>query len=201
MKYDEIICIGACCEVSFAIQNYNLSLISYPFDWLLVHSLADVSKTISNNFKEFENIHIEKNPDYARNIYQLDNLNIWLPHYNKNLDSIIQKCENFRKILVSNKKVLFIYKSHIFRSPTFEEVELFIKTIKSLSNIDFDFLIINECQIGSKPCNYPDGVLIKNLFGNPSLEFSEPNAKCIFPCNWDSKIHNNVWNSILKTIN
>lgn len=49
----EFISLGSTCSVAYQLQQLNLRQQAYPFDWLRVESLDDVTNTVKNNFANF----------------------------------------------------------------------------------------------------------------------------------------------------
>lgn len=196
-KYDEFMCIGGCCEVGIIIQKLELSLVSYPFDWTLVKCFGDVTKAIQNDFKQYENIHTEYDPDWKKEMYRVDTLDIWLPSYKGNYQSMVDKFNTFRKLMKTNKRVLFIYKSHINNVPTPDEIQLFIDTIKKISTITFDILVVTEYYLGNKPISgYPEeNCFVRNIFGHLHGEATEK-VQFVIQCGlWNSPQAETIWRS------
>jgi len=49
----EFISLGSTCSVTYQLQQLNLRQHAYPFDWLRVESLDDVTLTLKHNFADF----------------------------------------------------------------------------------------------------------------------------------------------------
>jgi hypothetical protein len=173
--YDEFVSLGRCCEISFVLAELELTTVSYPFDWATVKSITYLCTCLKDDFKQFSNF-LKKNTPLVptQNEYHSGNLDICFPHGASQLTQI----NNFRKLMKSDKKILFLIKNHINDNTTIKEAELLIQTLKSISStITFEILIVNEyldTYTGEYINNYPSECKLYNVIGT---QFMTPECK------------------------
>jgi len=47
--------LGTTCSIAYNLKKYNLRKATYPFDWIRINNLNNVSKLLNNNFDNFLN--------------------------------------------------------------------------------------------------------------------------------------------------
>ena len=162
--YDEFVSIGSCCESSFIIQINELSFTSYPFDWCLIDSVNDLSKIIDHDCQEFTNLTPKLNKRWMKTMPSLNNLGVYIPHFDGNHKSLAAKIKNLQNLCKTQKKVLFIWKGHIGMTPSVIEMETLIDAIrKKAPLLFFDILLVNEyLPTDNIICNYPTCCRVAN---------------------------------------
>lgn len=145
-EYDYVISLGCNCTTAQFLNDMKLRKISCPYDWVVTYDLQTVIETIKTEFFMYypEDKHV--------NTY-----GITLPHIEKSEESkqqTIKRCSRFIDILKSNKKILFVRKSHALLDHGNTKHEL--KYNESTKN---EFEILSELHLFLKT-NFP------NLFFN-----------------------------------
>lgn len=115
MKYSEIISLGYDCTVARNARELNLRTSSYPFDWMVSINTIKTFEAIKNDFEGFTDIVSRKkigDSEYYVNKYEM----VFLHHSHLSLEELNREFEkkinSFRKILSSDKNILFIRKLH-----------------------------------------------------------------------------------------
>lgn len=147
IKDYEAVGIGFCCEISFVISQLQLASKPYPFDWCLVKNIVDVAKIIESDFIDFENLHEETEDLYHPQVMlKIGNSDVYIPHALPTIKEDKQKhIQNFFELIESKKKIIFIYKGHIYRYPTINDFETFSNIIKKkYPSLEFKLVIVNE---------------------------------------------------------
>lgn len=147
IKDYEVVGIGFCCEMSFVISQLQLASKPYPFDWCLVKNIVDVAKIIENDFIDFENLHEATEDLYTPQVMlKIGHRNVYIPHA---LPSIKEDkknhIQNFIDLVNSNKKIIFMYKGHVYQYPTISDFQAFSEIIKKkYPSLEFKLVIVNE---------------------------------------------------------
>jgi hypothetical protein len=202
-EYDEFVGLGCCCEISFIIDYLRISNKSYPFNWTITNCIKSICKAIDQNFIQFNNILSNQKLHSNHFTYKIQDLEIYLPHYHdddENKAKMNTKINNFKQLIKSNKKVLFIYKSHLDNIPSINDIILLSNTIKNIErNITFDILIVNEYMSNENIIDYNiiDNVIIHNLIIEKPKDYK---YQFLLNCNVrDNKSVVEIWkNQIIK---
>lgn len=185
-NYDEIVCIGGCCEPSFIISYFKHTNNTFPFDWCLVKNIDSVTDVISNNFIDFDQLNIDTEDLYIdQKMLRVGNKDIYIAHYNdKTAIEYSIKVNNFKNLLITNKKILFLWKSHIYRNPKPEEFTRFINILNKLyPQLIYDILVVNEYDdLEDINDDYPDKCIVKNIVDIKSNIVQDKKDKCLHEC-------------------
>ncbi|HDR6268575.1 DUF1796 family putative cysteine peptidase [Bacillus thuringiensis] len=154
-SYDAVISLGAYCQTAYQLKRKKLRGSSTPLDWMISPSLKDINCLLRNQFRDFmeyknlkisdvtnqythliidELYHIESHHDFPIAEQSQDPLSFY-PIFKKKLDS---KIDNFNKLLLCSKKILFVR----MVANHYEIVEL-NTVLQQLTNSDFFILVIN----------------------------------------------------------
>ena len=172
--YDDIVILGGCCEPVIANAKLRWSMTSYPFDFCLVRSVRTLATIIDSDFASYEDMSFQTIDLYPeQQMIRIGDSEIYIPHYytleNSKADYKI-KVESLRKLLASESRVLFVWKSHLYRNPKAEEFQILIETLeRKAPRIDFDILVVNEYDT-TEPIydDYPDKCIVKNIIDDKS---------------------------------
>ena len=179
--YDEFVVLGRCCEPAFIIQYLNLSSVKYPFNWALIQSIDGLCEVLMDDFKQYNNIHNDTNEYYGDQIMKhVDNTQIYYPHSNIIFD---KKIENFRILMKTTKRVLFILKSHEYLNVTPIQAEKLVNVINHISStISYNILIVNEYsnEDTNIMTGYNNKCIVYNIFGDI---ISDGKARWVVDCN------------------
>jgi len=182
--YGEFVILGRCCELSFVFVNLELSMVSYPLDWALVDSIDGLCEYLKNDFAQFDDLNIDTGHGIQKCCYA-GSTKVSFPHIGK-MVSYKQKIENFRILMKTNKKVLFIIKSHADSNVTPDESNNIVNTLREISDtIDFNILIVNEYD-PSWPImtGYNSSCIVNNIIKPVRTTYSVANGKVVLinPC-------------------
>lgn len=122
----EYISLGGNCAVAYQLNKFKLYNKSYPFDWcnIKLHQLIEV---IENNFKNFEDISIEKKSDNHKCFKTNDNYSLILK--NKYNIKFAHELLNDGNIILFKQKILRrIERFNNLKFPIFVRLELFNKS-------------------------------------------------------------------------
>lgn len=200
-NYDEVITLGRCCEPCFVIRHFKLSNLSYPFDWATVPSINGLCEVLKSDFKPYYDMKMNVSEEFYPDQYlHAGNTKVGFPHGDIEMTKH-KKIDNFRKMLLSGKRILFVIKSHLERNVTLEEADKIVKTLQELpSNITFKLLIVNEYT--SEDTIIDDysnpHVIVCNIFGVNSNINSNYDTKYIVHCDINTNPqYYKTWKGIL----
>jgi len=193
--YDDFVVLGGCCEARFALNHLQINT-KYPFDWSIPFSMDEIPtycKIIENDLKELEGDPVEEENPFLKGTFYTFAKAIQYPHFEKNKHKMKDRIESFRNLLKSEKKVLFIWKGHNYSRFTPEHGRMFVDTLKKVSKLTFNILIINEYDFKEKPLeNYPKECIAVELLG------SLKGKNSIVDCNLESPAREDfkLWKSL-----
>lgn len=158
-SYDAVISLGTYCQTAYQLKRKKLRGSSTPLDWMISPSLKDINCLLRNQFRDFmeyknlkisdvanqythliidELYHIESHHDFPIAEQSQDPLYFY-PIFKKKLDS---KIDNFNKLLLCSKKILFVR-----MVATHDEIVELNTILQQLTNSDFFILVINFSNI------------------------------------------------------
>ncbi len=166
-EYDAIISIGASCQVAYHLKRKNLRRFSGPFDWFTFNSLANLNKALGSQFNDFmKNDNLFLDGIEGDNFLIRDRLydcisvhdfpvtydnNDWkdfYPDFNRKLNKRISR---FLDKIKNSKSILFVR-----AQGNLEEVKVFKDIIHSITESDFNVLLVNystEERVVVKDCD------------------------------------------------
>lgn len=163
----DFIPLGSTCSVAYQMQQLGLRTCAYPFDWLRVESLKDITNVLRNNFTDFvtscektsesDKFPISKTDDFPR-IDQERNVSIIMKNKynmkfyhdfdnNTDLNQINEKykrrIERFMDIIRSSCKICFVRDELKVNKLTDEMIDEFISEIHKINpQLEVHMLII-----------------------------------------------------------
>jgi len=168
-KYDYIISLGMCCEISLALRDLGLRKESLPFDFAVSYDNKEIAELIRSNLESLTetNIGINKYDNLGKKSVKVKGYNIFFPHNTQEEIKIKfkKRISIFCNHLKSNKRLLFIRKNH-FDIPIPKEDAINIRNSISEANpnLIFDLLIVNELFIDDKPEKFNEHALYHRAF-------------------------------------
>jgi len=189
MKFNTVISLGGCCEVSFIYKHFkHVPMMAGPFDWIYIPEFQDIITLIKNNFENFDISHTVPPERYCTHYPS-----IVIPHYDdaKFKSVCSRRIPRFYSALQDeDNTILFIRKScHESVPDTLDNIAQLEDTIRSIihENISFKILVINRLSMGSGSMN------IRKVSDVSLLLTMYEQTKC----NWPRK-NIPVWDKILS---
>lgn len=173
--------LGNSCSITYNLKINNLRQNAYPFDWVRVQNLNNITNLIQNNFDGFLDINKYKFKSSSKKFNVNDNFTSYI--YSNNYCTFYHEFENYIEkldmkdfidkytrrinrlinIIKSNKKIIFIREE--YGDVKINKIYKFIDTIKKINpNINYYLVIISsknisftdpkiKCFVSSKPIN------------------------------------------------
>lgn len=156
--------LGTTCSIAFNLRLLNIRLKAYPFDWIRIQNLNNLTKIINNSFNDFlnydtfqfvnESDKFEVNGKMNSYIYK-NNYCKFYHEFDKELDRVMfnkfkekykRRVNRFMEVLKSNNQITFI-REEIGKVKESKIIN-FINTIKLINpNIDFKLVIITNDEL------------------------------------------------------
>ena len=168
----EIIPIGSTCSIAYQLKKLNLRNCSYPFDWIRINNLSNVTSLIENNFNNFlnkDNFRLDKisfefevngrmisyiyDNNYCKFFHDFDDY-IKEISFETFSEKYIRRINRLYNAIKFSKKILFIREE--IGNLTQNKINLFCNLINKLNpNIEWKLRIIvrNEKFVNLKKKN------------------------------------------------
>jgi len=184
--------LGNSCSIAYNLNLYNLRKESYPFDWVRVANLNNITSLIENKFVDFLDINtfifkefsdkFEVNNKLGSYIYK-NNYCCFYHEFENRIDQekilyfkekYKRRIERFLELLSSNKNIIFIREE--FGKISIIKINKFIKKLYDFNpNINFKIILItNDSQLINIPNvkKYVSNIQITN-WKRPELNWME----------------------------
>lgn len=147
------ISLGCACGVAYQLQKLKIRKYAFPFDWLRVNSLHDITNAIMNNFDEFLKVDETEisnkfsiiNDDFVENNSKsrvmINKYGMKFYHDfdadNDNYESVYEKYQRrisrFIEIIKSSEKICFIRDEINMNKISIDQIEKFFNYVKKFN--------------------------------------------------------------------
>ena len=169
--YDCIIPLGDTCNITFLLQNAKLKKQTTLFEWFVSKSLNSITKVISN---------LSENKIIFNGTHTLINdYNIFTGHYKDNFEELYERRSNrLVDCIKSSKKILFIRFEVNSTDYTYDDIEDFVKSIKSINpDCEVKLLLIGSISYSvNHPCLLCNFYSMQKQQQDPYCEGEEINS-------------------------
>lgn len=156
--------LGSTCSIAYNLRELNLRDNAYPFDWIRILNLNNVSNLLENNFDGFLDVNNYNFIKYSEDFMINDNYGTYIydngyckfyhefdkPLEECDIDSFIDKYKRrinrLYDLLNSDEEIIFIREE--LRSVNINKINNFIETIRNINeNINFKLIIISNDDV------------------------------------------------------
>ena len=164
MSTKTFVSLGNSCSIAYNLKLCNLRTEAYPFDWVRVTNINNVTTLIDNKFNDFLDIDtfvfkeysdiFEVNSKMGSYVYKNNYCSFYHEFENRIerekllsfKDKYIRRIERFLDLLQSDKKIIFIREE--FGKIKINKINRFIKKLyENNPNINFNIILITNDNI------------------------------------------------------